>query len=165
MRKCVMAVLLSTSLIAVTGCEGSGFSGIGGMGTKQTVGTLGGAAGGGLLGSQIGGGTGKLAATAAGTLLGAFLGSQVGKSLDNADATYSTRAEQRAYSAPIGEDIEWKNPDSGHYGTITPIREGRNRQTGQYCRDFRQKIYVGGHSENATGRACQQPDGSWKIVS
>ena len=127
------------------------------------MGTLGGAAAGGLAGAQFGKGTGQLAATAGGVLLGALLGGEVGKSLDRADQTYATRAADRAYTAPMGEQIRWENPESGNYGMVTPTREGRT-PSGQYCREFNQTIYVGGRAEQATGRACQQPDGTWKIV-
>lgn len=54
-------------------------------GTKETGGTLLGAASGGLLGSQVGSGRGKLVGTAVGTFAGALLGREIGKSLDNAD--------------------------------------------------------------------------------
>ncbi|QQP92091.1 glycine zipper 2TM domain-containing protein [Skermanella sp. TT6] len=158
MRKLVLSIFLSGSLLATAGCAD-------GIGTKQGVGTLGGAAAGGLAGAQFGKGRGQLAMTAGGVLLGALLGGEVGRSLDRADQAYATQAADRAYSAPVGETIRWQNPESGNYGTVTPIREGRNTQTGQYCREFNQTIYVGGRAEQATGRACQQQDGTWQIVS
>lgn len=34
----------------------------------------------------------------------------------------------------------------------------------EYCREFTQIIEVGGRKEEGYGTACQQPDGSWKIV-
>ncbi len=52
----VIAVLIAFTTAA---CENSQY------GTKQTIGALGGAAAGGLLGAQIGGGSGQLAALAA----------------------------------------------------------------------------------------------------
>ena len=54
----------------------------GGSHTNEVVGVLAGAAGGGLIGSQFGKGTGKLATTGAGVAAGALLGDQVGRSLD-----------------------------------------------------------------------------------
>src|SRR5689334_10024039 len=114
MRKLVISSLLSASLFVTAGCADSGLGG-----TKQTLGTLGGAAAGGLAGSQFGGGSGKLAMTAGGVLLGALLGGQIGRSLDKADQTYAAQAADRAYTAPIGEQIQWHNPDSGNYGVVT----------------------------------------------
>ena len=132
-------------------------------GQKETFGTLGGAAAGGLLGSQFGKGSGRLAATAGGVLLGAWLGNEIGASLDNADRAALGRAETRAYAAPIGEQISWNNPQSGNSGVIVPVRDGYS-QNGAYCREFQQNITVGGRRQEGYGRACKQPDGSWKIV-
>jgi len=134
-----------------------------GYGPKQAFGTLGGAALGGWAGSGIGGGTGKLAATAAGTLLGAFLGSGLGSSLDRADAVYAGQAAAQAYAAPIGTPIQWSNPHSGNAGAIRTTREGWTT-SGAYCREFQQQVIVGGRVQSAFGQACQQPDGSWRIV-
>jgi surface antigen len=134
-------------------------------GTKQTLGTLGGAGAGAFIGSQIGHGTGNLAATAIGGLLGAFIGSEVGKSLDRADQQYMQRTTQRTLeSAPSGTASSWQNPDSGHSGTVTPVRTYQTN-SGQYCREFQQTVTVGGQTQQAYGTACRQPDGTWKIVS
>jgi surface antigen len=156
MLRKIAPVLIALTLVG--GCTTDGF------GPKQGFGTLGGAAAGGLLGSQIGGGTGKLAATAAGTLLGAFLGNEIGSSLDRADQAYAGRAVQQAYAAPIGQQIVWNNPESGNSGVIVPIREGHQANTNAYCREYQQTVTVGGRTQQAFGQACQQPDGSWKIV-
>ncbi|WP_245987092.1 RT0821/Lpp0805 family surface protein [Azospirillum thermophilum] len=150
----VIVTLLATGL---AGCQ------TGSMGTKEGFGTVGGAVAGGLIGSRFGGGSGKLVAVGVGTLLGAFLGREVGASLDRADEQYARQAETRAYSAPIGERITWNNPQTGHYGTIVPVRDGY-AQGGAYCREFQQTIVVGGRTEQAHGTACREPDGSWKIV-
>lgn len=34
-----------------------------------------------------------------------------------------------------------------------------------YCREFTKVVTIGGRPENAYGRACYQPDGSWQVVS
>src|SRR4051794_14046665 len=122
MRKAVLALI---ALAMVAGCSpyasvgyGTGYNGFNvgtgvnlypgsysgspgfGSGSKQVLGTLGGAALGGWAGSGVGGGTGKLAAVGAGTLLGAFLGSGFGSSLDRADEAYARQAAAQAYAAP-----------------------------------------------------------------
>lgn len=158
MKKTILTLaMISTAVLA--GCNT-----FDGAGNKQLIGTGGGAILGGLAGSQIGGGSGRLWATGAGVLLGGLLGSEIGSSLDRADQTYLQQANQRAYSAPVGETIRWNNPDSGNYGTITPTRDGRT-SAGGYCREYTQTIYVGGRSETGVGTACQQPDGTWRVVS
>ncbi len=159
--------LLSLTLIAalgVSGCAAQGEQNAWGMGNKQTVGTLGGAALGGILGSNVGGGKGQIAATAIGTLLGAYAGSSIGKSLDRADMQYHTGAVAQAYDAPLNQQINWNNPDSGNYGTVTPIRAGTNTTTGAVCREYRETITVGGQQETAIGQACKNPDGTWTVV-
>jgi surface antigen len=132
---------------------------------KQTGGTVLGGVVGGVLGSQIGGGKGRTAAIIGGTLLGALLGSEVGKSLDRADKTYMEKAETQAHSAPVGQTIAWNNPESGNKGTVTPTRDGRDSKTGAYCREYKSTIDVGGRQEDVIGTACQQPDGTWKVVN
>ena len=139
-------------------------SGMQNAGTKETVGTAAGAVGGGLLGSQIGGGSGRLIATGVGTLLGAWVGNEVGSSLDKADYAYAREAEQRAYTAPVGQQISWSNPESGNYGTVTPVRTGTN-QYGRECREYEQTIYVGGRAETGVGVACKNSDGRWEVQS
>jgi surface antigen len=132
-------------------------------GGGESLGTLGGAAAGGLIGSQIGHGSGKAAATLTGVLLGGFLGNRAGSMVDEGDRAAAARAEQRAYTAPVGQQITWNNPQNGDSGTIVPVRDGY-ASNGAYCREFQQTIVVGGKQEQGFGRACQQPDGSWKIV-
>lgn len=133
------------------------------MGPKQTGGTVLGGIGGAVAGAQFGKGKGNLAMTALGTLLGAYAGSEVGKSLDKADQMYANQAEVRAHTAPIGQQISWNNPDSGHSGTYVPTRDGTD-QAGNYCREYQTTVNIGGQTEKAFGTACRQPDGSWKVV-
>jgi len=156
--------LMAVALL--TGCAEmgqQGYNGGGGMGNKETFGTLGGAIAGGVIGSQFGGGDGQLAATAVGTLLGAYMGNQVGQSLDRADQAAAAGAFNQAYAAPVGQSIRWNNPNSGNYGTVTTTRDGYS-SAGYYCREFQQNITVQGRNQQAYGTACQQPDGSWKIA-
>lgn len=133
-------------------------------GNKELAGGATGAVLGGLAGSQVGGGSGRLWATGAGVLLGALIGSEVGSSLDKADQAYANQANTRAHTAPIGETVSWNNPDSGNYGEVTATRDGYS-SAGRYCREYQQTIVVNGRNETGYGTACQQPDGSWEIVS
>jgi surface antigen len=162
MRKGLIAIACTSLLLA--GCANAG-NGPGEFGAnKTTFGGLLGAAGGAVAGAQFGKGKGQLAAVAAGTLLGALVGSEVGSSLDRADQQYAQRAQTQAQVAPIGQTIAWSNPESGHSGSVTPVREGRIPATGEYCREYQQTVRVGGQTQNAYGTACRQPDGSWRVV-
>lgn len=147
--------LLAISTLSLTACmENSG--------NKQMVGTATGAILGGVAGAQFGKGTGQLVGVGVGALLGSVLGSELGKSLDQADMMYAQQAQNRAYSAPVGESISWNNPDTGHSGTITPTKEGRS-SAGRYCREYSQTIYVDGRQQTGYGTACQNSDGTWQI--
>jgi surface antigen len=131
---------------------------------KQTGGTLIGGATGALIGAQFGKGGGKVAAAALGALAGGFVGGQIGKGMDEQDRRLLQQSSQKALEvAPSGASVEWRNPDSGHYGTVTPTNTFKNNQ-GQYCREYTQTIVVGGKQEKAYGKACRKPDGQWEIV-
>ncbi len=154
--KTLTAISITIMLLFSAGCANH-------AGGKESIGTILGAAGGGLLGSQFGSGSGQLAATAAGTLLGALVGSNIGRTMDEVDQMKAHQALTRATQAPIGETINWNNPRSGHYGSVTPVRDGVS-SAGNYCREFQQTVAIGGKTEQIYGTACRQPDGSWKLV-
>jgi surface antigen len=152
----ISAILLLAATLGLSACEGNN------IGTKQAVGTVGGAVLGGFLGSQIGGGSGQLWATGAGAVLGALAGSEIGKSLDRADRAYMGQTTQASLEhTRSGETSTWQNPDSGHTGSVTPTRTYQQNET--YCREFQQSVTIGGETERAYGTACRQPDGTWKI--
>lgn len=156
-RKAPLALLVVAAL-SLSACQTDSW------GQKQSIGTLGGAAGGALLGNQFGKGTGNVVMTALGAVAGAWLGNEIGSSLDNADKAALGQAQSRAYSAPVGQTINWNNPQNGNYGTFTPVRDG-TASDGSYCREFQQTAVIGGQKQQAYGTACRQPDGSWKIVN
>lgn len=134
-------------------------------GEYTLFGTLGGAALGGFLGSQVGSGRGRLVATGAGVLLGAFIGNQIGKSLDNRDRRAMSYTQQQALeTAPSNSSVAWRNPDSGNSGYTVP-RPAYQSTSGQFCREFTQTVNVGSQRQNAYGTACRQPDGTWRIVN
>jgi len=156
--KTKILVLALVSSLALGACAQNGQDNPWGMGTKQTVGTGVGAVAGGVVGSQIGGGSGKLWATGAGALLGAFAGSSIGKSLDQADM-----AVEQAESGPLNKTVNWNNAESGHSGSVTPIREGHVQGTNQLCRQYNQTITINGQAQSAVGTACQNEDGTWTL--
>ena len=160
--KFVAPVMAASLLLA--GCQPGG-EGIGGMGQKQTGGALIGAGLGGLAGSQIGGGSGKIATTALGVVLGGLLGSEVGKSLDRSDQVYMDQQTQRALeSAPTNQTSTWVNPDSQSQAEVTPTRTYQQPH-GTYCRESTHMVNIGGRAQKAYGTECRQPDGSWQVVS
>ena len=166
--KITQTMIALTLTLTVASCTAAGTNGTAAPGewgiNKTTGGTALGGIVGGLAGSQFGGGVGKLATTAVGTVAGAFIGHEIGVALDRADQAAAQPARQQATTAPVGKTIAWNNPDNGHAGTVTPTRDGRD-QAGNYCREYETTVTVTGETKKAFGTACQQPDGTWKVVN
>lgn len=151
----VVALMIGAMLLS--GCEQTG--------PKQNTGTLLGAGAGALLGSAIASHDDQGIGIVMGAAVGAMLGSGIGKSLDDADRAAMQKAQYSAFERnPSGTSSYWSNPDSGNSGYVTPRPAVRNDE-GQYCREFTQEIIVGGKKQTGYGKACRQPDGTWKIVS
>lgn len=135
------------------------------QGQKQTIGTLLGGGLGALVGSQVGGGKGKMAAVALGAIAGAYMGSEFGKSLDRADKAYAERTAQDSLEYNrTKQTSSWNNPDSKASGSFTPTRTFQTAE-GRSCREYETSIVVDGKTETATGTACRQPDGTWRVVN
>lgn len=155
MKKSTLLILIT--LLTAYGCATT-------MGEKETGGTLIGGLGGAIIGSQVGGGTGRLVGVAIGTLAGALIGQEIGRSLDRADRLAMENTAQQALEYnQTRRSSAWRNPDSGHSGTITPTSTYREPE-GRYCREYTQTVMIGGEQHNAFGRACRRPDGTWEIV-
>lgn len=155
----VITLMLLIAFILV-GCTAT--TGNGGIGQhkKTLIGGLGGAAAGGLIAAALHGGT---AGIIGGVLAGGLIGGAVGDRMDAADRRDAQRAAQQALEkSPSGTAVAWHNPDSGHSGTVKPVRTFQ-KSSGQYCREYQQTISIGGKEHQAYGTACRQPDGNWKI--
>jgi surface antigen len=131
-------------------------------GTKTVIGAAGGGAAGGLIAAAAGA---SPAAIAGSVILGGLVGGAIGDRLDAADRREAqTAAHQALETTPTGTSVGWQNPDSGHSGTYTPTRTYQT-ESGQYCREYEQAIYIQGEEHKAYGTACRQEDGTWKIVN
>jgi surface antigen len=164
MRKVIYGLALCAGLSACQpGQPGYGEPNTIGL-NNTTGGALIGAAAGGLVGSQFGAGQGKGVATALGVLAGGLVGSQIGASLDRADRDrlHQTTTTALETGAP-GQPLPWRNPENGNHGTVTPAGYYQTAG-GQYCREFQQTVVVGGQQQQAYGKACREPDGTWKMV-
>lgn len=154
--KIISLVLIGTIMQA---CSGPG-----GM-NKQSSGTLIGGGAGALLGSRFGKGEGQLVATGVGALLGAIIGGQVGAGMDEQDRRLAEMSAQKALEVtPTGSSVEWRNPDNGNYGYVTPSAAYKDT-AGQYCREYTQVVVIGGQQQKAYGKACRRPGGQWEIVN
>jgi surface antigen len=127
---------------------------------KAVLGTVVGAAGGGLIAAAAGGNAGWIVA---GSLLGGLAGGYVGHKLDARDKRMAEETAARAFEQNrTGQTSTWSNPDSGNSGSVTPTKTYQ-LAGGQYCRRYTQTISVGGEPQEASGTACRQADGTWAI--
>lgn len=120
--------------------------------------TITGGAVGGLLGAAFFHGSGAWIGILGSALVGGVIGNFVGKKMDAND---KARMAQAVTTTPVGKQAQWTNSHHVTY-TVTPVKN-YHRQ-GKYCREYRTKVQIGNRTRNAYGRACRQPDGSWKIV-
>ncbi len=81
--------------------------------------------------------------------------------LNEAQLRAHEAAIAEATTAPINDEIVWN--DDGASGSVTPIRDGHTPD-GRECREFQQRVTIGGKDEQGYGTACLQPDGAWKIA-
>lgn len=139
--------------------------------TDEVVGTGLGAIVGGVIGNQFGHGSGKTAATIGGVILGGIAGNAIAKDSckdQHADAYYYNNTYYDAFNdRDEGEEYNWRNPYSNNYGTVSAgeyYEDGYEGYSGP-CREFEQSVYIDGRPETATGVACRQGDGTWRIVS
>jgi surface antigen len=148
-------LVIGAMILTLSGCQT--------MGGKETLGTLGGAAMGGLVGSQFGSGSGKAVATTAGVFLGGMAGREIGAQMDAADKRLMSNTFQRSLeSTPNGTVLPWTNNNTGNSGHILPTRTGQDR-TGRYCREYRNRVRVAGSVQDSFGTACRTPDGQWEV--
>ena len=130
---------------------------------QQEIGAVTGLLLGGLVGSQIGDGKGRNAAIVAGALLGTLAGSEIGRRLDEADRMKMGMATSDALNNnKIGTSSRWQSDRSDIDGAVTPTRDYTD-ENGNYCREIKQTVVIGGETQQETGQACREKDGSWSL--
>lgn len=53
------------------------------------------------------------------------------------------------------------------WGAVTPVAADTTSPVpskGLYCREFTMPVVIDGQSRQAYGRACQMPDGTWRVM-
>jgi len=127
--------------------------------SKQDQGMLIGAIAGGILGHQVGGGSGQVLATMIGTVAGAAIGGSIGRTMDDYDRMNAAAALENVRT---GVPSTWVNPDTGYEYVMTPTNT-YDSGTGP-CREYTLDATIGGKTEQIYGTACRQADGSWKVM-
>jgi surface antigen len=84
--------------------------------------------------------------------------------LDEADRQAMVRAAQKALEENRnGESTSWSNPETGHLGTVMPVRTF-DADSGRPCREYQQTATVEGKTGMAYQTACREPDATWRIA-
>lgn len=152
MKKWFTACFVLLCSASLVGCQNM---------SNQDVGVLTGGVAGGLLGSTIGGGSGKILAVAAGTIAGAIIGGAIGKNMDENDKMRMNRALE---NNSVGQPAYWHNSNTDANYEVVPVKNV-TYQGNSYCREYRTVATIAGKKQHMYGTACRQPDGTWQAVS
>lgn len=125
--------------------------------------TAAGAIAGGLLGTAIF--HNQVAGAIGGALVGGIVGNQIGQYMDRQD---KINMQSAIINTPVNQEATWTSNKAGPNGqpvtyTVRPTKNYTSDH--RYCREYQTTVTVGGKVQQAYGRACRQPDGSWKIQS
>ena len=63
----------------------------------------------------------------------------------------------------INQESTWVNPETGHGGSITPVRNFYSSQ-GLYCREYFQTLRSDASLERLLGVACRPAEGVWEVM-
>jgi surface antigen len=151
MKKLLTSFMILICSASLAGCQNM---------SQADVGTMTGAVAGGLLGSMVGQGSGRILAIGAGALAGSMIGNAVGKKMDETD---QLKMQQALENNQAGQPAYWRNQKTGVRYEMTPVRNVTHHGN-KYCREYRTTADVGGKQQQVYGTACRQPDGAWKIV-
>lgn len=157
MRKWLVAGLITVMAFDMAGCT---------PGNNVPGSTAAGALAGGLIGNQIfHGEKNSFAGVLAGALIGGIIGNKIGNYMDEQD---KVNMKSAIVNTPVNQQASWTSDKSGPNGqpvtyTVRPVRN--YQANNEYCREYQTTVTVGGKAQQAYGKACRQPDGSWKIKS
>ena len=112
-----------------------------------------------VLGYQIVDDSGPAAATSDVVRLGTFLGRRIGREVYLIDELKTAEALE---SSCDGHATTWRNTDTGQRYAVTPTQTYR-WQSGR-CRDFTTVAEDQGREQVIHGKACRQPDGTWRAA-
>jgi surface antigen len=113
---------------------------------------------GGAAGAAIGAATGN---PAAGAAIGATSGLVMGGAAGLGAAPYASGQIQRRYDMGY---IQCMYANGNQVPGMAASASSRSPADHQNCREFTQTVIIGGQPQRGVGRACQQPDGSWRIA-
>ena len=123
--------------------------------SNETVGTIGGAATGAVIGGSIA--RNGPAGAVLGAAVGGLIGNRVGHNVDEDTRQRYWDAQNRALDE--GSTEEWSNDGRGDHGRFAAGRPYYQGAT--LCRGYDSEAWIDGQGQTRSGRACRNPDGSW----
>ncbi len=84
--------------------------------------------------------------------------------MSDQDVELAVAAMQESLTNDLpGEVTSWENPATGNSGTITQGGVFVTDQ-GVFCRDYEERLFVGGVVGITANTACRGADGTWQLV-
>ena len=90
-----------------------------------------------------------------------FMADQAMSRFTNQDAEIFNAASVKAFAAKDGTEINWKNPDTGAFGTLTPYADTEKNPD---CRIIHMMNVAENVKSSGYYRFCKRADGSWPPV-
>lgn len=150
----------ATCALAISGCAQNSDN-MRTMNMMEIAGTLGGAALGGYVGAQFGGGVAQTIFTAAGVMAGGGAGYVGARIMSQQDQALHQQTTHKALASnQSGVLHRWSNPESGRSGMVRTVNSFR-RADGVQCRQYRASVVFDNGVSSGNGSACQQADGQW----
>lgn len=156
MKKWLLAGMITVMTFEMVGCT---------PGNNVPGSTAAGALAGGLIGNELFHGKNAFAGVLAGALVGGIVGNKIGNYMDEQD---KINMQSAIVNTPVNQQATWTSNNAGPNGqpvtyTVKPVKNYTSDH--RYCREYQTTVTVGGKAQQAYGKACRQPDGSWKVVS
>lgn len=128
------------------------------------AGVLAGAFLGAIVGNAAAGRHDRGGATAAGVIAGGAIGAALTSKMDCSDRSYAYQTYSLGFNGGRANAVyRWDNPQSKHRGEMH-VLDYYNDEDDFRCAVFSQTVYINNRPEQARGRACQQPNGTWAII-
>lgn len=146
-----LITIMLTSTAVLSGCASA---------SKEQQATIAGSVIGGVVGRQMGGGSGRDVMTVIGAIAGGLIGGNIGRGLDEQD---QRRVNQSLETAPNYEKVAWENPNTRTNYEFTPTNKYEGNVNGQptQCRDYVMDAWIDGRQQQVKGRACKNAQGQW----
>ncbi len=151
MKKFLLGLIAASFVLLLAGCDRTW--------SNEDIGTATGATAGGVLGGLLFHGDAKIPGIIGGAVIGGILGNRIGNRMDYQDRVNMNHA---IVNTPQGQTATWTNQQTHTTYQVTPTRTYQSHD--QYCREFQTKVTIDGKQQDAYGRACRKPDGSWEVV-